>query len=261
MINQLRTLLLNQPSNTIPLTSYPGEEFVTTDYEPKTLNDGLATVSKLLFGVAPDRAMLNLRLRQILGIVHTTELAEYVYALDPRVTYWPPRNNDLFTMLDGPPDIVNVSGTKDLYILGNVPPFVAGDQVYFSYLIEVVDGANVKISSLTEPVPVTTSPYVITAGLSSAVSLPGSDLSFKFQAGVGSIWTVTWLAYPAKSLSDMYNDLKQDLTDDLVAVLFGTHPSEPMLTFKNLWLYNPYPPYQIAAVVMALGYQTNNLTV
>lgn len=261
MINQLRTLLLNQPANTIQVPSYPGEEYVPSTYAPKTLTGALATVSKLLFGVAPDRALLNLRLRQLLGIIHTTELAEYVYALDPRVTYWPPQNNSLFTLLDSPPAIVHVSGTKDLYVVGSSPPFTAEEQLYFSYLIEVVDGANVEITPLVAPVPIVTSPYVITAGLSNVIAFPGSDLSFRFQAGVGSIWTVTWLAYPIKSMAALYNDLKLDLTADLVAELFGVHPSEPMVTFKNLWLYDPYPPYQMAAVTMALGYQTNNLTV
>jgi hypothetical protein len=152
-------------------------------------------------------------------------------------------------------------GTNSLHIEGSAPPFTAHDQLYFGYLIEVIDGANVEITSLTSSMPITTSPYIITSGLSNTIAFPGSNLGFKFQAGVGSIWTVTWLAYPAQTLANLHSDLRVNLTMDLVNELFGVNPSEPMRTFRNLWLYNPYPPYQMAAVAIALGYRTNDLTV
>jgi len=259
MINQLRTLLLNQSAVAIPLPGYPGEEFVPADYMPRTLPDGLATVHSLLFGVAPDRAMLNMRLRQLLGLIHSTELAEFVYALDPRVTYWPPRNDSLFSSLDNVPTITNIVGTNVLYIMGSPTPFTDGDKLYYSFLIEVVNGTDVTIQSLTDAIPIITENYTVSAGLSSLVPLPNTDLQFRFQAGVGSKWKVEWLTYPAQNLADLYNNVKSGLTSDLASALFGDDPEEPMLTFRNLWVENPYPPYQLGGAALALGYQTNTL--
>lgn len=259
MINQLRTLLLNQPATAIPLSNYPGEEFVPADYMPRTLPDGLATVHKLLFGITPDRAMLNMRLRQLLGLIHSTELVEFVYALDTRVTYWPPKNDSLFSRLDNVPMITNIVGTKTLYITGSPTPFTNGNKLYYSFIIEVINGTDVTIQSLTDAIPIITANYTVSSGLSSLVSLPNTDLQFRFQAGVGSKWKVEWLTYPAQNLADLYNNVRLGLTSDLAAVLFGVDPEEPMLTFRNLWVENPYPPYQLSAVALALGYQTNIL--
>lgn len=251
MINQLRTLLLNQPANTIALPSYPGEEFVPSDYAPRTLTGGLATVHSLLFGIAPDRAMFNMRLRQLLGIIHSTDLSEFVYALDPRVTYWPPNNESLYSMLSNVPTIVTIVGTSTLYLSGSTSPFTDSDKLYYSYMIEVIDGSNVTIADLTTSRPLTTETYVITAGLSNLLALPGTDIQFQFQTGVGAKWTVTWLAYPAENLPELFSNLRLGLTSDLTDQLFGVAPLEPFLTFKNLWFENPYPPYQLSGVTLA----------
>lgn len=261
MINHLRTLLLNISSSDTPPPDYPGEEFVPADYIARTLTDGLKTVHQLLFGIVPDRTLLNFRLRELLGLLHTSELAEFVYALDPRVTYWPPLNNSLFDLLDGPPVVVNVSGTKTLYVMGDPPPLVDSEKLYYSYLIEVIDATHVSVQPLTYAALPTVYVYSVSSGLSSLVPFPGSELEFRFESGLGSKWTATWVTYPNRTLTDVYHDLISNLTTDLVDDLFGVQPDEPLRTFKNLWLSSHYPPYRLGAVTLALGYQINNLVV
>lgn len=257
MINHFRTLLLNQNSSSTPGANYPGEEYVPSNYPKKTLLGSLFTVYGLIFGVNPDRAMLNHRLRELTDIVHTNELEEFVLDFDPRVTYWPPSNNSIFNTIIKPPVITNVSGTKALYL--NVSnPIVAGDVIYYSYLLDVTDGSHITIQSVAPAAPLVTLSYTITSGLSNLLQLPGSNISFQFQSGVGSQWTAAWLAQPNRKLGEVYADLIAGLTTDIANDLFDTNLTN-MQTFKNIWEQSPYPPYRIGAVVLALATQINTL--
>jgi len=88
MINHARTLLLNMPANKAwrDAGSY---EYIPPTFTPITLSSKLGAIRTTLFGAAPDNYFLNFRVRELLRYIHETELAHYVYALDPRVTYWP----------------------------------------------------------------------------------------------------------------------------------------------------------------------------
>ena len=96
MINQARTLLLNMPANKAwrDAGSY---EYIPSTVTPLTLPYKLATIRAALFGTAPDNYFLNFRVRELLRYIHETELAPYLYALDPRVTYWPEHRNADFS--------------------------------------------------------------------------------------------------------------------------------------------------------------------
>src|ERR1700733_15786498 len=98
MINHVRTLLLNTPSAGLPAVGYPGFEFVDPAYAPRTLPTPLQDIYRLLFGDSPDQALLNWRLREYMGILHSSEVSEYVLALDPRITYLP-FNDDLLDLV------------------------------------------------------------------------------------------------------------------------------------------------------------------
>jgi len=95
MINHARTLLLNQARRKTHYSDI-GYEYVPPEFTPVELTPTLGIVRKLLFGSAPDNYFLNYRCRELLSYLHTTELAEYVYRFDPRVTYWPEINKPFF---------------------------------------------------------------------------------------------------------------------------------------------------------------------
>lgn len=88
MINHARTLLLNTPAKKAQLQD-AGYAYIPADYKRVELTSTLKTIQSTLFGVNPDQRFLNLRAMELLSYAHQTELAEHVYALDPRVTYWP----------------------------------------------------------------------------------------------------------------------------------------------------------------------------
>lgn len=97
-------------------------EYIPPTFTPLTLTAKLATIRTALFGNAPDNYFLNFRVRELLRYIHETELAQYVYKLDPRVTYWPEyRGTDFsapkqlkITQTAGQPRRVSVVGQFDV---------------------------------------------------------------------------------------------------------------------------------------------------
>jgi hypothetical protein len=260
MINALRTLLLNRSGSDNPGFSYPGEEFVPPLYAAKSLPVALKLVHQCIFGLNPDRAQLNWRLRELLAILHTTPMVESVLELDPRVTYVPFASN-LFTEVTAGPVIEPQGGTTALlYPLVNLED--VDDQVYYSWNITVVNGTDVSIQVLANPVlipPPVTLNYTVSGGISSVVPLPSSQHSIRFQPTVGARWILTLLQPPARNLMEIYDNLKQGLLQDTANALFGVPPVEPYLSFKNLWELSPHPSWQLCGPVLALGYRINEL--
>jgi hypothetical protein len=95
MINHARTLLLNQARRKTHYSDI-GYEYVPPEFRPVTLTPTLQLVRQLLFGSTPDNYFLNYRCRELLSYVHATELEEYIYRFDPRVTYWPETHKPFF---------------------------------------------------------------------------------------------------------------------------------------------------------------------
>jgi hypothetical protein len=84
MINHVRTLLANAPANTAD-----GWEYVPADFTPRQLSSTISRIRRFVFGLQPTPTALNYRLRQVMQLLHATELETYVLAKDPRVTYLP----------------------------------------------------------------------------------------------------------------------------------------------------------------------------
>jgi hypothetical protein len=120
MINHARTLLLNMPSAYSAIRAETAAEYVPPSFSPVALTSPLRALRRVLLGSDPDARFLNLRVRELIGYIHQTELAEFVYALDPRVTYWPVQETEFFdstrktltvTQIKGAPRRLSVTGT------------------------------------------------------------------------------------------------------------------------------------------------------
>ncbi|NDD52307.1 hypothetical protein EBZ39_00245 [bacterium] len=154
MINHARTLLLNKAAKTNHVTVDTGAEFVPNEFFPVNLTNELRLVRRVLFGSNPDARFINLRIRELMGYVHQTELAQYVYDLDPRVTYWPmtptdfndiARNQIVVTQLSGPP--------QRLALNGAVKPDHSVGRAVHTYLISVgvANTLNMRTMKLQTP--------------------------------------------------------------------------------------------------------------
>jgi len=259
MINHFRTLLLNRDGSDQPGFSYPGEEFVPTAYNAKTLTSQLKTVHQLLFGVNPDRALINWRLRELMAILHHTFMVEAVLDLDPRVTYLP-FHSVLFDLVAASPVVEPQGGTTALLY-----PLIAAEtdeQIYYRWKITVLNATDVQVDVLSDPIlipPTIVSNYTVSGGISSIVPLGSSPHSVRFQPTVGASWILTVLQTPAQNLVDIYSSMKAGLLLDTREALFGVQSVEPYLSFKNIWETALHPSWQLGGLVLALGYRINEL--
>lgn len=140
MINHARTLLLNKSNDTY-LPGVIGEEYMPP-YSPVKLPSYLTTSRKILFGTDPDKVFLNFRLHELMNLIHQTELGEFVFALDNRITYDPLAANEFFMAqrqiklrrligLD-----IGQIGTR-LFVTGQVKPDNVIGRAYRNYIVEV----------------------------------------------------------------------------------------------------------------------------
>jgi hypothetical protein len=115
MVNHVRTLLVNRTGH--GNASGPGEEYTSPAYREVPLSTPLRAIRAALFGRDPDRDTLLFRVRQFLAVLHSTELAEYVTADDPRLTYVLGDESELLPSTAASP----VGHAHPLYIGGTQP--------------------------------------------------------------------------------------------------------------------------------------------
>jgi hypothetical protein len=258
VINHVRCLLLNitgigfQPG-------IPGEEYVDPDFRALNLPPRLATIRRFLFGQNPDRAMLNYRLRQIMTILHSCELVDHVLALDPRITYWPPRTSSSFNKADFKTTVVQTAGAPaNLYVQGP-QQLTSSDKLVFGWIVSVIDSTTVRVQQLMPPFNEIENWYETTAGLSSQIALPGSPLLVMFNPVTGGQWFVESLARSAVNLEDAVAAADKVMSADMYDELFGG--AKPYMTFGNLWSLQRAFPYKVGAFALALAYRCEALRI
>jgi len=230
MINHARTLLLNvSPQKNQRQDA--GYEYMSAAFWPSTLSPALAAVYKILFGRQPDMYFLNLRARELLTYVHQTELADYVYKLDPRVTYWPTTDAAFFenakatlvvTQTVGPPLPLNWGGG-----------FVASNSLgvttkQFEITASNTDAIYISIrdlNSLTAP-QVTLLPDPMQPP---TIPLPETNLQFKFNPQVTTEVYATLTELEQLLILEQY-DAEIGLGLDPAVIV---QPQPPAMPFKE----------------------------
>ena len=137
MINHARTLLLNTAKRRTHYSDI-GYEYVPSNFKPIELPPTLNLVRQILFGASPDNYFLNYRCRELLSYIHSTELAEYIYALDPRVTYWPEINKPFFEPTSSRVSITQTHGAPGRFtVTGNLRSINSLGHAYNQYTIDL----------------------------------------------------------------------------------------------------------------------------
>jgi hypothetical protein len=181
MINHGRSLLLNidgadyQPQ-------YLGDEYIEPTFVRLRLPSYIQTARRIMFGSRPERVFLNYRVRELLHTIHETELAEYLYALDSRVTYWPEPTPVFFNQrkyvrseqISGP------FGAR-LFFSGN---FGADNSLGFAqreYTVRAVKESNnyIVIEHDDKTFDTAKTQVNVASGLSSAVAVAGTKLQVR----------------------------------------------------------------------------------
>lgn len=261
MINHARTLLINADGSDVPDYTFPGEEYTPSDFAEVTLPGSLTALRRILFGSNPDRAMLNYRAREYMTLLHNTELNEFVFELDPRVTYLPlddkafvnPDNYGLkIFQSSGSARVINVHG--DLKNRTNYSKLLE------EWLISITGGTAATVYRLTTPFVSSDVAFSVTGNLSSHITLVGSDLTVSVEPEVGTSWRIQVFSRPAKNLYEILTDLDK-VSDRLLAPIFAEDLREPYATFRNLWDDSKSLGinYRLGAILLLLIYKTNEL--
>jgi hypothetical protein len=260
MYNYGRTLLLNIKGSDSYFSNVPGDELIPSEYVPVILPSYLKNVRSILFGAKPDRAMLNYRAAQLLGMISTTELQQYIESLDSRITYssYQLQLAEPSTFEPVVTQYGEIDPSKILTVIGT--PNVPDDSGVSGYDYRItVDGVNILIEKLFSPTSSTQEVLSFTSGLSDPYPLPGTGYSVRVNTStLDGGWTVRGFLRPTRTLSTLAQDLSSLGEPDFLQ-LFGVTDVEPYLTFKNCWNNHPDFAYKLGGLVLATIYRTQEL--
>lgn len=261
MINHARTLLLNLDGRTASRDE-PGAEYISPNYVPVVVPSYVHALRRVLFGSAPDQYFMNFRARELLAYIHQTELAPFVYDLDPRVTYWPEPARPFYVTEK------QVRATQTAGAATTLPQFsgdlfadnARGRSVREFFLrVTAEDGPwEARLTASDAPGLVTTTPIVFTSELSQRIELGTTGISFQVQRPfMATNWNIYTRAKPSPALTTLLPIL-DILGEPLFLELFGVGSDvQPYATFKNLWNDHPNPMYRLSGLVLAIIYRTN----
>lgn len=115
-----------------------GYEYVPPAFKPANLPPALAVIRQLLFGSSPDNYFLNFRVNELMSYIHATELSEYVYRLDDRVTYWPRIGKPYFEPASKRITITQIYGRPQrLNVAGNISALTAIGKAFNFYTVSL----------------------------------------------------------------------------------------------------------------------------
>lgn len=260
MFNHARTLLMNVKGSSSPGEDFFGEELVPVDYKKLELPTYLDVVRSRLFGADPDRAMLNYRVKQLLNLVQSTELNEYVLALDPRVTYDLADEHDLVLRETFRPASRQVAGSPAaLYVLGTQTAPDPVGRLRFQYDVDVLLSDSIEIKRVTPYPRSWIFAHSLSNGLSPAYELPSTGYRVAVNTNnPGTRFIVEGFLRPEWSMGQIVNML-QSMGETVLVQLLGIDATEPYQTFRTLWYDHPELPYRLSAIVLAIVYRMEEL--
>lgn len=198
MINHALTLLLNERGESIP-AQIPGDVYIPP-FKPVDLPAEMQEARDALFtGVSSFRDR-RYRALQLIRLVHATDLAGYIYDLDPRVTY-----SLVSDKLSRQPMALSVQPSSQFM---RIDAADTGVSSVGRYTLELSPGVSVFSDSPKKQelgVRVSREQFVIplSSGRAGNVSFPGSDAQLSIHLYYppeyvsispvsGSLWDITW---------------------------------------------------------------------
>jgi hypothetical protein len=256
MINHYRCLLLNRDGEDIRVGARLGDEYVPTRFRAVALPTYLTSLRRILFGADPDRVYLNYRIRQCLGLLHSSDLVEFVTHFDPRITYSVTEDSWLLSDAFG----LRASRT-DVAVLREPPSADAFSRCLHQWRVSVIDEGTVSVAKQVSPTITTTQNYEFNDDLSNELSLPGSNAGFYFNSTVlpGDSFAIAGCSRPRRSLGELTADVEHlgaRYMNDLFGVGTPLAAQEPFKTFRNLWRDHPELPYKLGGLLCAIVFQT-----
>lgn len=259
MINHARNLLMNVKQGGFQ-PDFPGEEYIPETFVPRKLNRPLRLARQLLFGENPDRLYLNYRARQIMMLLHSTEMESYVYDLDPRVTYVPFSDTDLFNDVFGM-TINQIGGEGDrLYVRGQHEPNEAQGQIDQFWDVIVTSPTTVRVDKRRLPFNSKSVNLDYSSGMCQPIQLTGSGLTIQFHpVATGTRWQIQSRVRPATDLGMLLPGIVNAFGGQGDQAVFPPLAPEPVATFERVWRQNELAPYRYSALLLAMIWRINQL--
>jgi len=255
MTNHVRTLLRNLTSSAD--YAAPFAEYSPALSQAIRLPTGLATLWRTLFGLTPDVAGIEYRLRQYMELVHASGLAAYATAVDPRITYLPFRDdmaNPAFARR-----VTAVGHSRPLYVVGG-DPIPSGNALRFAWTIRKTSTTGVLVRRDSPSPGDTAHTLSFAANLSSEFPLLGSDYLARIPGGVptGTTWMVEFTGRPRESLGEIAAAIAV-IGEPILLDLFGVSPQGDDLVFRTTWTQSTDLADRLAAVLLALSARMDTL--
>lgn len=260
MINHVRTLILNENGANRPAPDFFMEEYVDPKYGQLSLPAYLAQARTPLFGDGADTSYKNYILRLVMTLLHSTEFASYVYALDPRVTYL---NRPSVV---GTPNVLTATPTNGLAVTGDAEivgtPDSTPQRVQWDWDVEVLSGGppiyQVRVSR-RQPYESAIFSVGFADGHSDLIPLSGqAQLFFRFKSTmtIGETWAASATILPTVNVSDIVAACEKSVD---TGQLFGN--TDPFKTFGELWRKHVYLNYRLSGYLLAVAYRTEEVRV
>lgn len=250
MINHVRTLLLNRRRDGYGPDA-PGEEYVPTTFTPRRLSGALATAHSLLFGSNPDRLFLNYRLRQVMGLLHATELEEFILADDNRITYPIPPNPNFFAGVFGP--TIAEGNDHTLHLRGEAACNEGPGHCQYEWRL-TLDGDEAVVTQVTPVRSTQRVAFTVTNNLSTEIPLHGSEILARFtDAPDATSWKITVRTRPFTDLGVVLYNLETVLSEAGAAAIFTPAPEGIDSTLRNIWDGHQLSAYRYAALLLAMA--------
>lgn len=252
MINHVRTLLMNRLSGRFHLKD-PGEEYIELAYAPRVLPTALQTFFTAIFGTIPDRIGVNYRMRQIMQLLHASELQQDVTSTDSRITYLPFDDtffDDVFKQqfaFNGTP--------QRCVIVGTHTPSAALGRLQYAWDLVVNNDASVTVTAVNDPIPA-----AVVTDRTHGIPLPGTALqAYLYDAPNGTRVRVTSTGKPVDDIMTVILRAIRVSGPAVTELIFPPIAAEPVLTWNKIWRDHPDTVNQCAALLLAIAHYIDQL--
>jgi hypothetical protein len=264
VINHFRTHLLNVARNGNSLLT-AGEEYISPDYQPRKANELIQYMHAVLFGNNPDREYLNLRGRQLIELVHASELADLILIYDTRLTYlpWKPVFDTAVAQKTTITKITNAAGvqlitTGTTALNSNTNKSRHKWQMRYEYA-----GSNellVTVSKQTAPAityPVSTHAFLSNSDYSELIKLPNTPIKLTIvdtvkTIGVEVVWNIEILELPRVDIAATMYQLYTN-SEEYLSLLFPAGGTQLQQTLLNVMLSDRSIVNKYAAILLGLS--------
>lgn len=264
MINHFRTYLLNVARDGNSLLT-AGEEYISPAFQPRKPDALIRYMHAVLFGNNPDREFLNLRGRQLVELVHASELAPLSLTYDSRVTYLPWKSvfdkaSSQKTTITKLTDVAGVQLITTGLAALNSNTDKARHKWQLRYEYVGSNSFTVAITRQTPPAityPPVTYSFLTSSDYSELIELPNTPIKLTVidsvkTIGAEIIWNVEILELPRVDIAATLYQLYANSAEYL-PLLFPEGGTELQRTLLNVMLSDRSVVNKYAAILLGLS--------